>query len=257
MHRATGISQREAARKAGYYPTAARFLSACRRSATRLSRRPSRSSQAIWRVERPKCWAIPTRVDEENTVVSAAFGQDVQILANSSKYVYTSQPKKCFRGRLSLVEGEAYMRSFGERSLRCALIGACALASSAYGQDPNSSQLSMITAVGQPTGEEARQAAEKETIADSIIAREEAASGRALDPGFRAQVKADLRLRSFEQLETVQKRGRGLFPIPSSLVTARPTLSTPRSLPAASRTPVLAAGQSEPEQREALSSPAP
>jgi hypothetical protein len=100
---------------------------------------------------------------------------------------------------------------------RCALVGVCALALNAYGQDPSSPPL-LTTAVGRPGGEEqARQAAEKQTIAESIIAQAEAASGRALDPGFRARVKADLTSRSFEQLATVQKRGSGVLPIPESL----------------------------------------
>jgi hypothetical protein len=85
------------------------------------------------------------------------------------------------------------MRNSGAMFLLCALTGAGFLVSNAYGQDPDRSQPSLTAAVDQPTGEEqAGRDAQKEQIAESIIAREEAASGRAFDPGFRTQVKRGL-----------------------------------------------------------------
>jgi hypothetical protein len=75
----------------------------------------------------------------------------------------------------------------------CALTGGSFLTSNAYSQDSDPSQPSLTAAVEQPTREEqARQDAQKEQIAESIVAREEAASGRAFDPGFRVQVKKGL-----------------------------------------------------------------
>ena len=58
---------------------------------------------------------------------------------------------------------------------------------------------------------QAQEAAHKEAIAESIIAREEAASGRAFDPGFRAQVKNGLASLSLTALESqTQQSGLGL-----------------------------------------------
>jgi len=57
------------------------------------------------------------------------------------------------------------------RGLLCLLIGACLLPSSATGQEPPS------------------EAVQKEAVAESIVAREEAASDRQFDPVFRAKAK--------------------------------------------------------------------
>ena len=75
-----------------------------------------------------------------------------------------------------------------------------------------SSRSSVTAAVEQPSGEElAREAAQKEAIAESIIAREEAASGRAFDPGFRAQVNRGLASLPLTLLEAQTQRS-GLGP---------------------------------------------
>jgi hypothetical protein len=97
------------------------------------------------------------------------------------------------------------------------LIGACALALNAYGQDPESSPQSANAAVEPPRdGESAELAAQKESIAESILAREEAASGRPFDPGFRAQVKKGLASLSMTALEAQTQRS-GLGPQTKSL----------------------------------------
>src|SRR6266571_4463186 len=96
------------------------------------------------------------------------------------------------------------------RLLACALVSTCTLVSKGYCQDPNPSPSPLTAVVEQPGGEE-------QAIAELIITREEAASGRAFDPLFRAQVKADLASRSLEQLAAVQKRGTGLLPSPNNL----------------------------------------
>lgn len=59
---------------------------------------------------------------------------------------------------------------------------------------------------------EERSKAESAEIAEAIIVREEAASGRAFDKAFRAQVKANLASRSPEELAALEKRGFGLLP---------------------------------------------
>jgi len=88
----------------------------------------------------------------------------------------------------------------------CVLGGALAFTSSGYGQQRNQST------AGQAMDQQRADAVEAEAVAESIIAREEAAAGRAFDPAFRAKAKADLASRSLGEMAVVQKRGVGLVP---------------------------------------------
>ena len=103
------------------------------------------------------------------------------------------------------------MRHWWGRLLLCALGGALVVVSNGYGQEPKSAN-GLRAVAGQQAGreEQARVAAQKEAIAESIIAREEAASRRAFDPGFRAEAKIKLASRSFDELESIRVQSRGL-----------------------------------------------
>ena len=95
------------------------------------------------------------------------------------------------------------MRQTWGRLLVCALVGACAFISKAHGQDSNASAV---------RADQAPDAAQKEVIAESIIAREEAASGRAFDPAFRAGVRSRLASHSLAALESQRESALGLGP---------------------------------------------
>ena len=57
----------------------------------------------------------------------------------------------------------------------------------------------------------------REAAAESIVAREEAATGRAFDPGFRAEVLKKLASRTLSELESLQsQRGAGLGILPEA-----------------------------------------
>jgi hypothetical protein len=85
--------------------------------------------------------------------------------------------------------------------LVCTVVGGCAFVSSANGQDRNSAL----------RGVEAEDAAQKAAIAESIVAREEAATGRAFDPAYRAAVGSRLASQPLAGLEA-QKDRSGLAP---------------------------------------------
>jgi len=89
--------------------------------------------------------------------------------------------------------------------IACALSSAVAAAASGYAQQTDRSAAAPVVDRQRPD------AAEKEALAESIVAREEAAA-RAFDPAFRARAKANLAARSLDDLAAIQKRGFGLFP---------------------------------------------
>lgn len=89
------------------------------------------------------------------------------------------------------------------RALVCVLVGACAFTSKANAQDNNASAVRE----GQT-----QEAAQKAALAESIIAREEAASGRAFDRAFRAGVTSRLASYSLAALESQRESAGGLGP---------------------------------------------
>ena len=97
--------------------------------------------------------------------------------------------------------------------LLCAAVGAYAMVSDAYGQVRGSLDKSSAFAAEQANREaeeqQALQVAQKEALAESIIAREEMDSGRAFDPAFRAGARKALASLSLAALE-VQKSAAGL-----------------------------------------------
>ena len=101
------------------------------------------------------------------------------------------------------------MKQVCGRWVLCTLVGVCALLSNT---NAGAQQRSTTASVEQHSQEEQAALAERrEAIAESIVAREEAASGRAFDAGFRAEVNRDLAALSLNFLETQMQRG-GLGP---------------------------------------------
>lgn len=102
------------------------------------------------------------------------------------------------------------MKKIRTTLLACALIGAFSLAPSVHAQ-------AFRTQSGaQPVADlSSENAAEKEALAESIVARQEAA-GKQLDRAFRAHVTSDLASRPLEELLAIQK-GAGLVPGPQVL----------------------------------------
>lgn len=92
------------------------------------------------------------------------------------------------------------MRQIWRSALACALVGSCAFIARANGQDNSSSAV------------QSQDGAQKAAIAESIIAREEAASGRAFDPAFRASVSRTMASQSLATLESLRERSAGLGP---------------------------------------------
>ena len=89
------------------------------------------------------------------------------------------------------------------------LAGACALVSGAHGQELGSSPIGLEQLSPE---EKARERAQKEAIAESIVAREELAAGRAFDPGFRAQVSRGLASLPLTTVEAqMQRPGLGPY----------------------------------------------
>jgi hypothetical protein len=89
--------------------------------------------------------------------------------------------------------------------LQCAVAGTCALTSTAYGQAIGASRGPRTVQPASPQ-ERASEVAQKETLAESIIAREEMQSGREFDPGFRIQTKQALLALSLDALEAQRSR---------------------------------------------------
>jgi hypothetical protein len=107
----------------------------------------------------------------------------------------------------------------------CAASGVLLMGSSAYPQWQEGSQAARDSREPDQDArdqqlkqdEQAQQGLQKAAMAEAIMAREEAVSGRPFDPAFRARIKADLALRSFEEMAEVQNRGQGLLPGPRNL----------------------------------------
>jgi hypothetical protein len=86
------------------------------------------------------------------------------------------------------------------RTLVCVFVGACAFTSRANGQDNNAFAV---------REDQAQEAGHKAALAESIIAREESASGRAFDRAFRAGVSSRLAAQSLAALESQRDTGAG------------------------------------------------
>jgi hypothetical protein len=100
------------------------------------------------------------------------------------------------------------MRRNWRKWLSSALSGTLVVVSSAQAQQASPTSEPLLV-VGEQPG---REKALKEELAESIVLREETASGKAFDPSYRAQAKRALASLSLEALESrAQQRGLGVL----------------------------------------------